>query len=98
MSDPSTEGDDDRTTIRTGREFEQTYRLSANDAGEFLIELGEQLCNSDELTIADDGWELPFAFGEPVTIELDFDGVGDPELEFEVELPGRPDETAPDVS
>jgi hypothetical protein len=32
-----------------------------------------------------------------VTLEIDFDGVGDPELEIELELPGRTDETAPDI-
>lgn len=98
MPDTSKDVDDDRTTIRAGREFEEAYRLSATDAGEFLIDLGEQLRDDDELTITDDEWELPFAFGEPVTVEIDFDGVGDPELEFEVELPGRPDGTAPDIS
>lgn len=36
-----------------------------------------------------DEWELPFAFGEPVTLEIDFEGVGEPELEIELELPGR---------
>jgi amphi-Trp domain-containing protein len=99
MSDPdrSDAENEDRTTIRTGREFEQEYRLDAAEAGEFLIELGEQLRDGDELTIADDEWELPFAFGEPVGLELDFDGVGEPELELEIELPGRSDEKAPNV-
>ncbi|WP_415380367.1 amphi-Trp domain-containing protein [Halosimplex sp. TS25] len=89
--------DDERTTIRTGREFEQAYRLDASEAGEFLIELGEQLRDGDELTITDEEWELPFAFGEPVELEVDFDGVGDPELEIELELPGRTDEKAPRI-
>ena len=89
---------DDRTVIRSGRAFEQEYRLSASEAGQFLIDLGQQLRDDDdELTIVDDDWELPFAFGEPVELELDYDGVGDPELEIELELPGRTDETAPDV-
>jgi len=87
----------DRTTIRSGREFEQEYRLDASEAGAFLIELGEQLGDGDELTISTDEWELPFAFGEPVELELDYDGVGEPELELELELPGRTDEKAPDV-
>jgi amphi-Trp domain-containing protein len=85
------------TTIRMGREFEQQYRLDAVEAGRFLVDLGEQLQNEDELTVTGDEWELPFAFGEPVTLELDFDGVGDPELEIELELPGRTDEKAPNV-
>jgi amphi-Trp domain-containing protein len=100
-ADSPTETDDEaheeRTTIRAGREFEQEYRLDASEAGEFLIALGEQLRDSDELTITDDEWELPFAFGEPVELEVDYEGVGEPELEIEVELPGRSDESAPDI-
>lgn len=88
---------DERTVIRTGRDFEQEYRLDASEAGEFLIKLGEQLRDGDELTIVTDEWKLPFAFGEPVELEIDFEGVGEPELEIELELPGRTDETAPDV-
>lgn len=95
-SEATSESGDERTTIRTGREFEQEYRLDASEAGEFLIELGEQL-RDDELTIVTDEWELPFAFGEPVELNIDFDGVGEPELEIELELPGRTDEKAPDI-
>ena len=96
--DASDDGDDpDRTVIRSGREFEREYRLRAEEAGRFLVDLGEQLRDGDELTIVGEEWELPFAFGEPVSLDLDYDGVGDPELEIEIELPGRTDETAPDV-
>ncbi|MFB6280675.1 MAG: amphi-Trp domain-containing protein [Haloferacaceae archaeon] len=94
-SDPGTGAE--RTTIRAGREFERSYRLDAAEAGAFLIDLGERLRDGDELTVADDEWELPFAFGEPVELEVDFDGVDDPELEIELELPGRTDEDAPGV-
>jgi len=98
MADPEpTSGEDERTIIRPGRDFEQEYRLDASEAGEFLIGLGEQLRDGDELTIVTDEWELPFAFGEPVELEIDFEGVGEPELEIELELPGRTDEKAPDV-
>jgi len=95
--DADTEDESERTLIRQGRDFEQEYRLSAAEAGRFLVEVGEQLQSGDELTITDEEWELPFAFGEPVTLELDFEGVGEPELELEVEIPGTTDETAPDV-
>lgn len=45
-----------------------------------------------------DGWiASDTAFGEPVELEVDFDGVGDPKLEIELTLPGRPDERAPSV-
>ena len=97
MADEDASADEDRTVIRTGRDFEQEYRLDAAEAGEFLIAIGEQLRDGDELTIVDDEWELPFAFGEPVGVELDFEGVGEPELEIEIELPGRTDERAPRV-
>ncbi|WP_255152476.1 amphi-Trp domain-containing protein [Halorarius halobius] len=93
-------GDDpesDRTTIRTGRDFEREFRVDASEAGEFLVALGEQLRDDDELTIVTDEWELPFAFGSPAHLEIDFDGVGDPALEIELELPGRTDDTAPDI-
>ena len=94
---PDSDDPDDRTVIRSGREFEREYRLDADEAGQFLIDLGEQLRDGEELTIVDDEWELPFSFGEPVELEVDYDGVGDPELEIEIELPGRTDENAPDV-
>lgn len=96
MTDHDAESDD-RTVIRSGREFEQEYRLSAEEAGTFLVAIGEQLQSGDELTISEDEWELPFAFGEPVGLEIDYDGVGDEELELEVTLPGKSDEAAPDV-
>ncbi|WP_121741988.1 amphi-Trp domain-containing protein [Natronorubrum halophilum] len=96
---PETDDDraDERTTIRSGRKFEQEYRLDAAEVGTFLIKLGEQLRDGDDLTIVTDDWELPFAFGEPLDLELEFDGVGEPELEIELELPGRTDEKAPDI-
>jgi amphi-Trp domain-containing protein len=88
---------DERAIIQSGRNFEEEYRLDASEAGEFLIGLGEQLRDGDELTIVGDEWELPFAFGEPVELEIDYDGMGEPELEIELELPGRTDEEAPAV-
>jgi len=93
MADPDTE----RSVIRAGRDFEQAYRLDASEAGDFLVAIGEQLRDGDELTIVEDEWELPFAFGEPVELELDFEGMGEPSLEIEIELPGRTDEQAPSV-
>lgn len=87
----------DRTVIRSGRNFEQEYRLDATEVGEFLVALGEQLRDGDELTLSDEEWELPFAFGEPIGMELDFDGMDEPELEIELEIPGRTDATAPQI-
>ncbi|WP_247729239.1 amphi-Trp domain-containing protein [Halovivax limisalsi] len=89
---------DGPTTIRPGRNFEREYRLTASDAGEFLIELGEQLRDEDTVTLVGDEWELPFDFGEPIELEIEFDGVEDPELEIEMELPGGSDDEPPDVA
>lgn len=96
-----TESDEETelTLIRAGREFEREYRVDASGAGEFLVALGEQLRDDEAVTITDEeeGWELPFTFGEPVELEVDFDGVGDPALEVEVTIPGRTDEEPPRV-
>lgn len=78
--------------------FEEEYYVSAADAGEFLIELGEQLIEEDELTVSGDDWELPFAFGEPVNLDIEYEGDSEPELEIEVELPGRVENETPDLS
>lgn len=78
--------------------FEEEFHVGAEDAGAFLVELGEQLQEGDEVNVSGDGWEIPFAFGDTVEIEVEFQG-NDPELEFEVELEGRTQEDeAPDVS
>jgi amphi-Trp domain-containing protein len=87
----------ERKLIRSGRDFEQEYRVSAAEAGAFLVKLGEQLQSGDELTLRTDEWELPFAFGEPVELEIEYEGLGEPELEIEIEIPGQTDEDAPDI-
>ncbi|GGJ07748.1 hypothetical protein GCM10008995_17080 [Halobellus salinus] len=46
---PDSDGPDDRTVIRSCREFEREYRLSADGAGQVLTESGEQPRNSDGL-------------------------------------------------
>lgn len=84
------------STITEGY-FEEEYYVSAEDAGEFLIELGEQFRDSDEITITGDEWELPFAFGEPVELDIEFDGDDEPELEVEVELSGRIEDETPEI-
>jgi amphi-Trp domain-containing protein len=89
--------DDERSVIRQGRDFEQEYRLTSEDASEFLADLAAQLGDGEDLTITDEEWELPFAFGEPVKLEMDYEGVGQPTLEIEVEIPGREVDDAPQV-
>lgn len=91
------EADDSPDVISDGV-FEQEFYLDADQAGEFLIELGEQLQTGNQITISSEGWELPFAFEEPVELEIEFLGYGDRELEIELELRGASDEPAPRVS
>lgn len=90
-------GPEERTTIRPGRNFEREYRLPTEEAGQFLIDLGERLRDAEELTVEGEGWKLPFAFGDVAGLEVEFEGVDGEELEIELELAGRPDGTAPDV-
>jgi amphi-Trp domain-containing protein len=91
--------DDEEPTVETVTDgyFEEEYHIDAASAGEFLIDLGEQLREGDELTVTGDGWEIPFAFGEPVELEIEFQGHDDPELEIEIELAGRVDDEAPNL-
>jgi len=51
-----------------------------------------------EITLTGDAWELPFAFGEPINFDIEFEGDGEPELEIEVELSGRIEDDVPDVA
>ncbi|MFB6267060.1 MAG: amphi-Trp domain-containing protein [Halodesulfurarchaeum sp.] len=90
-AEPTTE------TITSGY-FEEELYVSAADAGAFLIDLGEQLQGADELTISGEDWEIPFAFGEPVNLDIEFEGDGEPELEIEVELSGRIEDETPDLA
>jgi amphi-Trp domain-containing protein len=96
-ADADEETEDELTLIREGRDFEQEYRLSAAEAGQFLVEIGEKLQQGEELTITGEEWKLPFTFGEPVELEVEFEGYDEQELEIELEIPGTTDETAPSV-
>jgi len=94
---PAEEGESSIKTITDG-DFEEEYYISSEDVGEFLIQLGEQFKEDDEIRIAGDEWELPFNFGEPVNLDIEFEGDGEPELEIEVELSGRVEDEAPDIA
>lgn len=94
---PPEQDEPDQRMITDGY-FEEEYYVGAADAADFLIELGEQFREDDEITITGDDWELPFAFGEPVKLDIEFEGDGEPELEIEVELSGRIEDETPDLS
>lgn len=95
---PEPEETEETVDVITDGYFEEEFYVSSEEAGEFLAELAEQLQESNELKVQGNGWEIPFAFGEPVEIEVQFQGDG-PELEFEIELEGGADEDqAPEIS
>ncbi|MFB6105269.1 MAG: amphi-Trp domain-containing protein [Halobacteriaceae archaeon] len=97
---PQDEDTTDEQTVTTVTDgyFEEEYYVSAAQAGTFLATLGDQLGDSDELTISGEDWELPFAFDDTVKLDIEFEGDHDPELEIEVELTGRRDEDTPDLA
>jgi len=100
MPEVPAEEEEEEPTIETVTDgyFEEEYYISATDAGDFLVELGKQFKEQEEITVTGDEWELPFAFGEPVKLDIEFEGDGEPELEIEVELTGRLDDDIPDVA
>jgi amphi-Trp domain-containing protein len=77
---------DDDSTTRTGDYLQQEYHVSAAEAGEFLIAIGECLQAGDDVTLSGDDWDLEFAYREPVELEVEHVGGADPELEIELEL------------
>jgi len=97
MADVPTD-DGETTGTVTDDYFEQEYAVSAATAGEFLVELGEQLQSGDgDVTITGDDWDLPFAYGEPVELEIEFVGGPESELEIELELSAAGGESPPSL-
>lgn len=100
MPEVPADDEDEEPSIETITDgyFEEEFYVSAEDIGEFLIDLGEQFRTETEITITGDDWELPFAFGEPVELDIEFEGDGEPELEIEIELSGRIEDETPDLA
>jgi len=94
---PEDEAENRRVETVTDGYFEEQYYVSAADAGEFLVSLGEQLQSGEDVTISGDDWELPFAYHGQVELEIEYDGGHDSELEIELELSGRPEDEAPNL-
>ncbi|MFW5902490.1 MAG: amphi-Trp domain-containing protein [archaeon] len=82
----------------TEGEMEHEVYLEREDIADFLISLGEQMKEKDEVTIETENWKIPFKYRSPVKLEIDFEGHGDRELEIEVEMKGKNEEKAPNVS
>lgn len=92
------EGEESEPTTITDGYFEEEFDVDAEEAGEFLIGLGEQLRDDEEVLVTGEGWEIPFAFADEVELEVEFEGEDERELEIEVELEGRSDDDAPEVA
>lgn len=77
--------DPERKVVTEGF-FEREVQLSRARTAEFLRELADQLEDGTELTISTSEWEIPFAYGEPIEVEVEFTGGRKNELEVEVEF------------
>lgn len=86
---------DDDSTIHTGDYFQQEYHVSAAEAGEFLIAVGECLQAGDDVSLSGDDWDLEFAYRDAVELEVEHVGGSDPELEIELELSAADDDGSP---
>ncbi|MFB6140914.1 MAG: amphi-Trp domain-containing protein [Halosimplex sp.] len=95
---PPSEVEDDSKRIVTDGIFEREFTVDREVAGEFLIQIGEQLKADTTITVSGDDWEIPFDFREPVELEVEFEGAGERELELEVELHGADGDDAPTIS
>jgi amphi-Trp domain-containing protein len=73
-------------TVVTEGYFEREVRLSAADTATFLRQLADQLDAGNELTVSSEEWEIPFQFGEPIEVEVEFIGERKRELEIELEF------------
>jgi amphi-Trp domain-containing protein len=95
---PASDDESDGRTITDGY-FEEEFYVDAETVGEFLVTLGEQFQDSDEITVTGEDWEIPFAFREPIELDIEFAGDGEAELEIEVELDeGHTDDDAPEIA
>ncbi|WP_129113491.1 amphi-Trp domain-containing protein [Halegenticoccus tardaugens] len=80
-------GRDDRTVITEGY-FEREVHLSREATASFLRELADQLERDTELTVSSADWEIPFAYREPIEVEVEFVSQHEGELEIEIEFTG----------
>jgi amphi-Trp domain-containing protein len=79
---------EDRTVITDGY-FEREVNLSRASTAAFLRELADQVEDGSELTISSDDWEIPFSYGEPIEVEVEFASHRRKELEVEIEFTER---------
>jgi amphi-Trp domain-containing protein len=100
MSDPVEFPDDGRSDRRTVTDgfFEREVQLSRAETAAFLRDLADQIEAESRLTISTSEWQIPFAFGEPIEVEVEFTGGRRDELEVEVVFVESGDGDGLDVS
>ena len=80
-------------TVVTDGYFEREVRLSADATAGLLRDLADQIEGGNELTISSEEWQIPFQFGEPIEVEVEFIGDGRRELELELEFEWAEDDS-----
>jgi amphi-Trp domain-containing protein len=88
------ESESNEQTVVTEGYFEREVRLSAADTATFLRQLADQLESGNELSVSSDSWEIPFRFGEPIEVEVEFIGERTRELEIELEFEWDDDDSS----
>ena len=76
----------DEPTVITDGYFEREVHLSRTSTATFLRELADQVEAGNELTVSSDDWRIPFAFREPIEVEVEFTSHRGKELEIEIEF------------
>lgn len=85
MVDLPSESTDEPTVVTDGY-FERELSLSRKSTAEFLRALADQIEADTELTVSSDDWRIPFAYSEPIEVEVEFTSSREKELEIELEF------------
>lgn len=72
-------------TVQYG-EYEKDFYLNRNELADFLRHLAQQLEEEEEIVISTNEWEIPFAYREPIEVEIEFEGEAGEEKELEIEI------------
>lgn len=98
MAEIPTEEKKEEKRVITEGEFEHEAYLNREQIADFLIALGEQMKEGDEITVNTDEWKIPFKFRDPIELEIDYEGYGEKELEIELEFKEKQEGEAPQIS
>lgn len=78
-------GMNERRTVTSGF-FEREIHLSGDETAAFLRNLADAIESDNQLTVSGNDWEIPFAYREPIEVEVEFSKQREGELEIEVEF------------